>query len=251
MSLDEVRARLDAALVALDFDGTLAPIVARPQDARPAPGTVETLTALARRVRRLAVVTGRPAATAVELGGLAAIPGLVVVGHYGLERWAAGELTSPPVAPGIALVRRDLPPLPDGATVEDKSHSIVVHTRRTADPAGDLAALEAPLGALAARAELELVGGRYVWELRPPGIDKGAALRSLAIDAHPGAVLVAGDDLGDLPLFEAAAGLGVPAARVAVLGADADPRVAAAADLTVEGPAALLSLLAGLVSSQS
>jgi trehalose 6-phosphate phosphatase len=250
-SLDQVRARLGAALVALDFDGTLAPIVARPEDARPAPGVVDALTALAPRIRRLAVVTGRPASAVVDLGGLAGVPGLVVYGHYGLERWTAGELTSPPVAAGVEVVRRDLPPLPDGATVEDKHHSIVVHTRGTADPAGDLAALEKPLAALAARADLELVGGRFVWELRPPGIDKGGALRSLAADVGPGAVLVAGDDLGDLPLFAAATALGVPAVRVAVLGAGADPRVAAAADLTVDGPAALVELLAALVSSRN
>jgi trehalose 6-phosphate phosphatase len=212
---------------------------------------VDALTSLAPRVRRLAVVTGRPATVVVDLGGLAAVPGLVVCGHYGLERWAAGELTSPPVAPGIEVVRRDLPPLPDGATVEDKQHSIVVHTRGTADPSGDLAALAEPLTMLAGRADLELVGGRYVWELRPPGVDKGGALRSLAAEVDPGAVLVAGDDLGDLPLFAAAAGLGIPAARVAVRGAGADPRVAAAADLTVDGPEALVDLLAGLVSSRS
>lgn len=246
-----MRARLGEALIALDFDGTLAPIVARPEDARPAPGVVEALTSLAPWVRTLAVVTGRPATAVLDLGGLADVPGLVVYGHYGLERWTAGELSSPPVAAGVAVVRRDLPPLPDGATVEDKHHSIVVHTRGTADPAGHLAALEEPLAALAGRADLELVGGRFVWELRPPGIDKGGALRALAAEVDPGAVLVAGDDLGDLPLFAAAVGLGVPAARVAVLGAGADPRVAAAADLTVDGPEALVGLLAGLVSSRS
>jgi trehalose 6-phosphate phosphatase len=59
-------------------------------------------------------------------------------------------------------------------------------------------------------------------------------------------VLVAGDDVGDLPMFAAAATLGIPAVRVAVLGIDADPTVAAAADLTVPDPAGLVALLAGL-----
>lgn len=245
-ALAAVRARLGESLVALDFDGSLAPIVARPEDARPVAGAVAALAALAPRVRRLAVVTGRPAASVVRLGGLDAVPGLVVCGHYGLERWSAGRLASPPVAPGVDLVRRELPPLPDGAMVEDKEHSLVVHTRGTADPDGELAALHAPLAALAARAGLELVPGRYVWELRPPGVDKGGALRALADEVRPGAVLVAGDDLGDLPLFTAAAGLGLPAVRVAVLSEGADPRVAAAADLAVDGPAALVSLLQDL-----
>lgn len=246
MSLASVRALLGEALVALDFDGTLAPIVARPEDARPAPGVVDALVALAPAVRRLAIVTGRPASAVVDLGGLAVVPGLVVCGHYGLERWADGALTSPPVAAGVEVVRRELPRLPDGARVEDKHHSIVVHTRGTADPAGDLAALEEPLRQLAGRTGLELVGGRFVWELRPAGVDKGGALRSLAGEVDPGAVLVAGDDLGDLPMFTAAGDLGVPVARVAVLGADADPRVAAAADVTVNGPGALVALLTEL-----
>ena len=73
----EGRAGLDAliadpshALVAADFDGTLAPIVARPQDARPHPGALAALTALAGAVGTVAVITGRPAADAVALGGL-------------------------------------------------------------------------------------------------------------------------------------------------------------------------------------
>lgn len=249
VSLEPVRSRLADALVALDFDGTLAPIVARPEDARPAPGVLDALVALAPRVRRLAIVTGRPATSVVGMGGLEAVPDLVVCGHYGLERWFGGALTSPPPAAGVDVVRRELPPLPPGATVEDKHHSIVVHTRGTADPAGDLAELEAPLRRLADRTGLEVVGGRYVWELRPPGVDKGGALRSLAADVAPGAVLVAGDDLGDLPMFAAAGDLGVPAVRVAVRSAGADPRVAAAADVAVDGPEAFARLLADLAVS--
>ncbi len=241
-----VRERLWGALVALDFDGTLSDIAARPQDARPVPGAVEVLTALAARVRRLAVVTGRPAETVVELGGLATVPGLVVYGHYGLQRWAGGRLVTPGPDPAVAQALSRLPQLPDGARVEDKEHSLVVHLRQASDPVGQTDALRTPLAALAAEVGLELVGGRFVWELRPAGIDKGAALRALAADAQPAAVLVAGDDVGDLPMFAAAAELGVPYARIAVLGRDADPSVAAAADETVADPAGLVKLLADL-----
>lgn len=244
--LDDVSPLLAGALVALDFDGSLAPIVAEPQNARAAPGTVEVLTALARRCRRLAVVTGRPAEVVVELGGLDAVPGLVVYGHYGLQRWTGGRLVSPAPDHAVGSARALLPELPAGAALEDKTHSLVVHLRGCADPATATAALRQPLGRLAAEVGLELVGGRYVWELRPRGIDKGGALRALAADVSPTAVLVAGDDVGDLPMFAVAAALGVPYTRVAVLGADADPSVAAAADLTVADPAALLSLLAAL-----
>jgi trehalose 6-phosphate phosphatase len=244
--LGDLRPLLASTLVALDFDGTLAPIVPRPQDARPAPGALEALVALAPRVGRLAIVTGRPAEVVVELGGLAAVPGLVVYGHYGLQRWTAGRLVSPPADPAVERALALLPPLPDGATVEHKEHSLVVHLRRAEHPAAATEAMREPLAGVAARVGLEVVAGRYVWELRPRGIDKGAALRALAADCGPGAVLVAGDDVGDLPMFAAAATLGIPAVRVAVLGIDADPTVAAAADLTVPDPAGLVALLAGL-----
>lgn len=247
--LAPVRAHLAASLWAFDFDGTLAPIVARPQDARPAPGAVEALVALAPRVRRLAVITGRPALTVVELGGLERVPGLVVLGHYGLQRWDNGVLSTPAPAPGVSVVRTKLPALlPPGATIEDKEHSVVVHTRQAADAAGGLAALEQPVRQLAAEHGLEVVPGRFVWELRPPGVDKGAALRSLVAQAEPAHVVVAGDDLGDLPMFTAAASLPVPAVRIAVVTAGSAPEVAAAADVTVSSPSALVAALHAVVA---
>jgi len=122
-----------------------------------------------------------------------------------------------------------------------------VHVRRTADPDAAYAALRAPLTALAADLGLELVGGRYVWELRPPGVDKGQAFTALVAERDPAAVLIAGDDLGDLPVFHAARALAVPSVCVAVTGADAPEAVAVAADLTVADPPALLAVLRSLL----
>lgn len=246
--LASFRPVLDRALLAFDFDGTLAPIVSRPQDAVAAPGAIEVLRQLAPRVRRLAIVTGRPALTAVELGGFGGIDGLVVLGHYGLQRWTAGTLQTPPPVPGIAAVRSLLGALvPSDARVEDKQHSLVVHTRGSHDPEGLLATLAGPLRTLADAHGLELVPGRLVLELRPPGTDKGGALRALAQEVMPEAVLVAGDDVGDLPLFAAASDFGVLTLRIAVRSSGSAPEVAAAADLAVEGPDALVSLLSTLL----
>ena len=90
---DEGRAGLAAllaepgrALLGVDFDGTLAPIVPDPAQARAHPEVVPLLRRLSAHGVRVAVVTGRPAALAVEYGGLADVPGLVVLGHYGLQR---------------------------------------------------------------------------------------------------------------------------------------------------------------------
>src|ERR1700745_2112626 len=73
--LDALLADPSHALVAADFDGTLAPIVARPQDPRPPPGALPALPPLAGAVGTVAVITGRPAPDAVALGGLEAVPG--------------------------------------------------------------------------------------------------------------------------------------------------------------------------------
>ena len=78
------------ALFAFDFDGTLSPIVADPATAYAQPGMVEALARLAASVGHLAIITGRPAGTAVELAGLAeasGLDGLVILGQYGFERW--------------------------------------------------------------------------------------------------------------------------------------------------------------------
>ena len=257
----EGRAGLDAlladprhALVAADFDGTLAPIVDRPADARPQAGALPALAALAGDVGTLAVITGRPAADAVALGGFEAVPGLVVIGHYGWQRWQDGELTSAPAPPAVAEARAALPGVlraagaPDGTWVEDKANSVAVHTRGSADPQAALDRLREPLGELAARLGLAAEPGRFVIELRPPGADKGSALTGLVRERAARSVLYCGDDLGDLPAFAAVRSLradGVPGCAVASASAES-PQVAAAADLVVAGPEGVVALLTAL-----
>ena len=249
------------ALFATDYDGTLAPIVDDPATAVPAPGAVAALTRLASAVGTVAIITGRSAQDAVSLGGLAGVPGLIVLGHYGAQRWQAGVISAPPVPPGVQAVRDALPGLlaevaaPEGTAVEDKGTALAVHTRRTADPAAALALLREPLGRLAMSAGLTLEPGRLVLELRPPGMDKGAALRGLAGERGARSAAFCGDDLGDLTAFAAIRQLraqGIPGYAVASESAET-PQVAEAADLVVDGPygmAAFLSALAEAVSAR-
>jgi trehalose 6-phosphate phosphatase len=242
------------ALVATDFDGTLSPIVADPQTARPLPGAVPALAALAGAVGTVAVITGRAAAEAVALGGLDAVPGICVLGHYGWQRWQDGQLTVPDTPPAVTAARQALPGLladagaPKGTWIEDKEHAVAVHTRRTADPEAALSGLRGPLGDLAERLGLAAEPGRLVIELRPPGMDKGAALAGLAREREAGSVLFCGDDLGDLPAFAAVRSLraeGIPGCAVASASAES-PQVAAAADLVVPGPEGIVGLLAAI-----
>jgi trehalose 6-phosphate phosphatase len=262
----EGRAGLDAiladpahALVASDFDGTLSPIVADPAAATAQPGAAAALARLAAAVGTVAIITGRPTAGAVALGGFAGVPGLIVLGHYGAERWQDGAATAAPVPDGVAVARRALPDLlaaagaAGGIRIEDKGNAVAVHTRQAADPEAALARLREPLATLAADAGLTLEPGRFVLELRPPGIDKGAALRALASEREARAVLFCGDDLGDLAAFAALRDLragGVPCCAVASLSAES-PQVAAAADLVVDGPPGVVRLLAELADAIS
>src|SRR5690606_3111779 len=150
----------DRALLAFDFDGTLSPIVTDPAAARIHPDVLPVLRRLAPRVAGLAVVTGRPVATALELGGFAdaaaELGRFVISGHYGAERWdaATGAVTAPDPHPGVDHVRAALPDVlaavaaPAGTTIEDKARSVAVHVRNTADPAAAMARLREPLAQL-------------------------------------------------------------------------------------------------------
>jgi trehalose 6-phosphate phosphatase len=241
------------ALVACDYDGTLAPIVGDPGQAYPAPGAVEALTVLAGLVGQVAVITGRAALDAVRIGGLHQVPGLVVLGLYGTQRWTDGLLTAADPPPGLEAARAaaaDLLRSGDaGVRLEDKGGSFAVHTRQAADPKAALDRLREPLTALAAEYGLRIEPGRHVLELRSAaggsGSDKGAALLRLASDLPATSVLFAGDDLGDLAAFEAVKRLrsnGLPAWAVAAASLEA-PAVAGAADLVVDGPAGVVELL--------
>ncbi|MGW3315219.1 trehalose-phosphatase [Streptomyces fungicidicus] len=260
--LEALLSRPGKALIGLDFDGTLAPIVPDPEQARAHPDAVPALAALAPKVAAVAVVTGRPAGVAVRHGGFAGVPGLehlVVLGHYGAERWDAvtGEVTAPAPHPGVAAVRAELPGLLDragawqGTWIEEKGgRAVAVHTRRAADPQAAYEALREPLAGLAARHGLVVEPGRLVLELRPPGMDKGVALSEYAREIGAGSVLYAGDDLGDLAAFTAVDKLrsaGVPGLLVCS-GSDEVTELRDRADLVVDGPPGLVRLLATLAA---
>ena len=259
--LEEVLGRPRNALVGLDFDGTLSPIVPDPREARAHPGAVPALTSLAGNVGTLAIITGRPAGEAVFFGGLETVPGLIVLGHYGWQRWRDGELTAPDPPPAIETARRALPGLlsdagaPDGTWIEDKTHALAVHTRRAADPAAALARIREPLIKLAAELGLAAEPGRMVIELRPRGVDKGAALSGLVRESSARSVIFCGDDLGDLAAFDAVRHLraaGIAGCTVASASQET-PQVAAAADLVVDGPEGIvrfLEMLAEAISAE-
>ncbi|MFJ6719751.1 MULTISPECIES: trehalose-phosphatase [unclassified Streptomyces] len=249
------------SVVALDFDGTLADIVPDPDQARAHADAVPALSALAPQVLSVAVVTGRPAGVAVRHGGFAGVPGLehlVVLGHYGAERWDAvsGLVHAPAEHPGVAAVRAELPGFLEsigawrGTWIEEKGRALAVHTRRAEDPEAAFEALREPLAELAARHGLMVEPGRAVLELRPPGVDKGVALTEYLEEVGAEAVLYAGDDLGDLAAYAAVEkrrSEGLPG--LLVCSSSEVPELASRADLVLPGPAEVAAFLATLAAS--
>lgn len=257
---DALAARLAAAprLLAFDVDGTLAPIVARPEDAAVPEGTRAALRRLAGAPQtHLAFVSGRGAADARAMVGL---DGVWTIGNHGLERIdPEGEGS---VAPGA---RRWLSAMIDaaaeatsltsgipGVQVEDKRWSLSVHWRN-ADPAS-APRVQDLLAAVAARSGLRLTEGKRVFELRPPlEVDKGTALVALARDLFGdelpagSSLLYAGDDTTDEDAFRALRAAHPGAVTLRVLGdREEDAVTATHAELALPGVAAMAEALGQL-----
>jgi trehalose 6-phosphate phosphatase len=242
----------ESAAILLDFDGSLAPIVADPAlAALPA----ETLTVLGRLVERfllVGIISGRPLdflTRAVPLDGVE------LVGQYGLERRVDGQTVIDPaalpyrdrVAAAAVEAERRWPDL----LVERKGEiAVTVHWRSLGD-AGASAARD--IDSLGAELGLAVYPTRMARELRPPlDVDKGSAVRSLLRDAPRATrAAFAGDDRGDLPAFDAldaleAQGRLERVARIAVRSDEAPGALIERADLVVDGPAGLLEWLRAL-----
>ena len=253
--------RPSETMIAMDFDGTLAPIIDDPEQAYAHPAAVAALGRLAPLVGVIAVITGRPAQTAVRLGGFQGVPGLrrmVVLGQYGVERWDAetDTFSIPPEPEAITAVAAELPDilaelgLAD-ARLEHKGRAIGVHTRELDDSQAAFDQLAEPLGELAARYGLLIEPGKNVLEIRAPGIDKGDALRDLVHETGVRQVIFAGDDLGDLPAFRAVEQLrteGVAGLLVCSASGEEDA-LTEVSDLVVDGPIGVADWLTRLAES--
>ena len=252
-------------LVALDFDGTLAPIVEDPSAAHIHADAADVLDTLAAEVRGIAVITGRPARQVLALGGLDEVGDaiaehdreLVVLGQYGNERWTSFErrVITPKPPPGLSGLIRELPRLlreagvPD-AWIEEKGLAVAVHTRRLEDPDAAFARLLPVLAEAARERRLVLEPGRKVIEIRANGMDKGKALSSLVSEFEASAVVFIGDDLGDVPAFEAALKVraaGFPALLVCS-GSEEQRALRDIVDVVVDGPDGVMAFLRGLAA---
>jgi trehalose 6-phosphate phosphatase len=207
---------------------------------------------LAGRFAAIALASGRPATFLAEH---AAVPGVRYLGLYGLQEIQDDvirvdprlEAAQPAVRGALEDLRVDPAVRNSGAHLEDKTYSVAVHTRRVPDPEAREEPIDTAARTMAARHGLEVVPGKLVWELRPAvHRDKGDAVRQVVTESQAQAVIMVGDDLGDLPAFAVVAELaqrGYGGIRGAVRSAEAPPALLEAADLVVEGPEGVLTLL--------
>jgi trehalose 6-phosphate phosphatase len=220
----------DAAAILLDVDGTLAPIVTRPEEARVPSATKDELDRLAGRYALVACVSGRTGDDARRMVG---VDGVVYVGSHGLE-----------LEPEASRWRERLRSFAETVDwpVEDKGLTVSFHYREAGD---EEAALEYLDGVANRAREHGLVArfGRKVLELRPPvDADKGSAVRRLLSERELRRALYAGDDTTDLDAFRALDGLEL-AVRVAVSSDEAPQELVREAEVVVDSPAALFELL--------
>jgi trehalose 6-phosphate phosphatase len=248
----------DRAAFVTDFDGTLAPIVNDPARARALPAALDALGTLAQRLALVAVVSGRPVEFLREHVPLERV---VLVGQYGLETLAGTEVVVDPaaaphldaVAAAAAEAERAWPDL----LIERKGAvAFTVHWRTApgSEPHPDA------LATLAERHGVETQAGRMACELRPPvPVDKGTAVERLLDSRWVDAVAFAGDDRGDLPVFDLFDEWSLPpdesvdeprvwCVRIAVRSSEAPAELIERADVVVDGPPGLAVLLAEMVS---
>jgi trehalose 6-phosphate phosphatase len=246
--------RTGRLVLLLDFDGTLAPIVARPELAAMPDTTRRALDRLlAMPGVEAAVVSGRGMADARERAG---IPGIAYAGNHGMEIHGPGiDRVHPEAAAARPLLeraagelRRALEAIP-GAWVEDKQLTLSVHHRQT--PPERLPEVQAIVRRVAGGLEgVHLTEGKQVLEVRP-NVDwnKGKAVLFLLEQMRPPAgapILYFGDDRTDEDAFRALAAHSASAEGVLV--ADPLPEHTAATSY-VRTPAEVGEVLAALAGA--
>ncbi len=200
---------LEGAALFLDFDGTLVELAETPDAIRVSPLLAPLLARLGERLGgRLALVSGRSIA---DLERHLLCTGLAVSGSHGLElRLRDGSHVPLAVRYDLSEARERLRSLAGetpGLLVEDKPFGVAIHYRKAPQEEQRVTTI---LSELAERTGLTVQQGKMVAELRPPGADKGDAVRAFMLEpdfagARP---LFVGDDLTDADAFRAAEELG-------------------------------------------
>jgi len=253
-AMEALAAQPAASALICDFDGVLTPIVADPTTSAMPAQTSVALDRLARHLGLVAVVSGRPLAFLQER---IAVPGISLLGSYGIEQLHDGE---PVLAAGaqewLSQVRSATEQLAGhfadwpGVRVEEKAASVAVHWRQAEDPEAAKAEILRATAEIAEATGLRAEPGKLVSELRPPiDVDKGTAISELLRDQNLTVVAYAGDDLGDIPALRVVRDLPGGYALVVDHGAETDPQLRKLASQSFPGPEAFGSWLTELADA--
>lgn len=193
-----------APLLAFDFDGTLAPIVARPDDASVPLSISQHLQKLSTMLPT-AIVTGRQVA---DVAPRLNFQPSVIIGNHGAEDPAVPadghETWRQDLMPARELFEAHRQQLDDaGVQVEDKGHSMALHYRLAKDHERAVATIASLLGSL--NPQLRVFGGKCVVNVVSAGApDKGDAVLRLATTMGARHGVFIGDDVNDEPVFRKA-----------------------------------------------
>ena len=232
-------ARLSAVLatrplLAFDIDGTLAPIVDRPDDARLPDEVQRCLAELARRTE-VAIITGRSADDARRMLGFEPH---YLVGNHGAEGLPGWRARSRAFERTVRAWRQSLERCESlaaaGVALEDKRYSLSLHYRRAPSPDTAYRTINRCIDRLVPRPRV-IDGKAVVNLLSADAPDKGDALRALIEHAHCRDVLYVGDDDTDEVVF----GLNLPN----VLTLRVEPTAESAAGLYLRDQREVLTLM--------
>ena len=217
---NKISRRLKSAnhvLIICDFDGTLAPIVDRPELAVLAPDTRRLIQSLARNRRyTVGIVSGRALA---DLKDKVNVEGVIYAGNHGLEIEGFGASFLEPIAEEIRPFFQILSQVLTttlkgikGVLVENKGLTLSVHYRSVDDTEEKMVkdTFDRVTDPLHVTGRIRITRGKKVYEIRPPvDWDKGKAVAWLVAKCKEargkGKVLPVylGDDLTDEDAFKA------------------------------------------------
>jgi trehalose 6-phosphate phosphatase len=240
-----------------DMDGTISPI---PHDflrKTIPPPTLPQLTELVSRMDLLAIVSGR---TSEAIKNLVNIDGIKYIGHYGMEQWENDRAILHPdagaYAPAMRAVADELEALRSihGILIQDKGATISVHYHLCLRPE---AAKQQILNLLMKSPQIKnllIMDEKTNIGIVPRvDINKGTAVTTLIRQYHLGAAIYLGDDIGDIPAFQAVrlakSKKSFDGLAILVTGTETNPSLMDEVDFTLDGIAETETLLNWLVDN--
>lgn len=214
-------------LLVTDFDGTLAEIAPDPTEAYILPASLAALRRLAVLLRRVAVLSSRPAA---DLERLVPLRGIDLIGDSGVMDITPDERAR---LDRFNVKAAQLLSGFEGVWLEIKPGGTAVHHRKAQIDPREILALIKPL---LESTHLKAQTGRRVIEVIPREHPKGDALAALIRRRQPEGVVCLGDDENDWPMFDHLQRSGRPHLTVGVASDEARADLFAECDLVASGP---------------